>query len=142
MKRRIVLVMLLVALIAAGAILLAGGRRPDAPLASPTLAPLSQAAIYRMQVRVYLEPGAIVAAQEASPAALDRVIALLESLEPPAELADVHQQVLAGYRYIRAGRQVLDTTPRSDGAQRAEGEFLVAWGVSRLLEAARQLATE
>jgi len=141
MKRRIALVTLLVALLAAGAILLAGGDRPN-PAASPTLAPLGLAAIYRMQVQVYLEPAAIVAAQEATPAALDRVIAVLESLEPPAELAGVHQQILAGYRYIRDGRQVLLTTSPSDGVQRAEGEFLVSWGVSRLLEAARQLATE
>ncbi len=142
MKRRVVLVVPLVVLIAAGTIWLAGDSRPGAPTPSPTIAPLSQATIYRMQVRVYLEPGAIVAAQDASPAALDRVIAILEALEPPAELAKVHQQMLTGYRYIRDGRQILVTVPRSDGALRSEGEFLVAWGVSRLLEAARWLAAE
>jgi len=142
MRKRIALVSLLVLLIAAGAFVLVEGHRSNRPAGSTTPAPLSPATIYRLQVRVYLEPSTIVAAQSASPEALDRVIAVLDVLEPPADLAATHEEVVAGYRFIRDGRQIMTTVPRSDGEGRAEGEFLVAWGVSRLLGAAGQLSAE
>jgi len=130
-----------VAWLTAGVFLLADSVGPAGrPASAP--APLSPAAIYRMQVRVYLSPAYIVAAQDLPPEALDQIIATLESREPPAELAAIHQEMLAGYRFIREGQQIKSTTPRSDGVRRAEGEFLVSWGVSRLLEAAGQLPEE
>lgn len=112
------------------------------PAGAPLPAPLSSAAIYRLQVRVYLTPAQIVMAQDLPSASLDPIIGVLERLEPPAELLAIHQDVLAGYRFIREGRQIMETTPPSDGAQRAEGEFLISWGVRGLLEAAQQLARE
>jgi hypothetical protein len=140
MRKRFVSSILAV-LLAVGVFLLADSAGPaDRP--APTSAPLSPAAIYRMQVRVYLSPAYVVAAQDMSPESLDQVIATLEGLEPPSELSVIHQEVLAGYRFIREGRQIKVTTLRSGGEQIAEGEFLVSWGVSRLLEAARQLPEE
>jgi hypothetical protein len=140
MRKRIVVSISSIILLAAGVILLAGG---DKPAASPTTPiSLSPATIYLVQLRVYLDPAYIVAAQDMTPGAVDRIIAMLEALEPPAEFAATHQQVLAGYRFIRDGQQIMATTPKSDGVQRAEGAFLVSWGVSRLLEVARQLPVE
>lgn len=137
MRTRITGIVLSVVLIAAGVVLLAGDAGP-AP-SPPGPIPLGSEAIYRLEVRVYLEPSYIVAAQSMNPETVSRIIAMLETLDPPADLIDTHQQVLDGYRYIRDGRQILFTAPRSDGTRRAEGEFLVSWGVSRLFEAARQL---
>lgn len=140
MRKRILVSISSIVLLAAGVILLAGGDKPAAP--PPTPIPLGPATIYLVQVRVYLDPGYIVAAQDMAPEAVDRIIAVLEALEPPAEFAATHQRVLAGYRFIRDGQQIIATAPKSDGVQRAEGAFQISWGVSRLLEVARQLPVE
>ncbi|MBU0491473.1 MAG: hypothetical protein KKA73_25445 [Chloroflexi bacterium] len=146
MKKRagLILALALVVLAAAvGVFLLAQLPRTDAPARPPTAVPPtppSAAAIYRIQVQTYLSPTYIGVARDLSPATVEEIIAVLDMLQPPPEMAAIHEEVLAGYRFILEGRQILTATTLPDGNRRAEGEFLVSWGVSRLLQAAQQLA--
>ncbi|MCR4407985.1 MAG: hypothetical protein NUW24_13885 [Anaerolineae bacterium] len=88
--------------------------------------------IYLARIAPYTSTQAIIESAQHSAPYLERVLATIEGLEPPPELAEAHALLVEGYRFILDGRRVLDTHPR--GEERAEGAFMMDWGISRLWE--------
>lgn len=87
---------------------------------------------YLARIAPYTSTQAILESVQHSAPYLERVLSDIESLEPPPELAEAHALLVEGYSFILDGRRVFDTHPR--GEERAEGAFMLDWGISRLWE--------
>lgn len=108
-------------------------RQSTAPRSQPVRpASAEEVNIYLTRIAPYNSTQAILESIMHSAPYLQEVVSTLENLEPPPDLAEAHALLLEGYRFILEGRRVLDTHPR--GEQRAEGNFSVDWGFSRLQE--------
>jgi len=101
------------------------------PTASPTP---SVAAPDEMSLTAYLDAvapyasmPAVVRARELSVVDADLILFKLQRMHPPQELEEAHGLLVAAYRYIREGRQILAAQPIRE--LRAEGEFQVDWGI-------------
>lgn len=88
--------------------------------------------VYLARIAPYTSTQAILESVQHSAPYLERVLSEIESLAPPPELAEAHALLAEGYRFLLDGRCLLDTHPR--GEERAEGAFMLDWGISRLWE--------
>lgn len=69
------------------------------------------------------------------PRTLTQTHHLLTQIEPPAAMVEAHANLVEGYAFIFEGqRWILMAISANDGELRAEGEFLVDWGLSRVQE--------
>lgn len=91
-----------------------------------------QVNIYLTRIARYNSTQAILESTMHSAPYLQEVVTAIESLEPPPDLAEAHALLVEGYRFMLDGRRVLDSRPR--GEERAEGNFMMDWGFSRLWE--------
>lgn len=87
---------------------------------------------YLIKMRRYASFAAIVRARGISSGEADIILLELEYITPPPSLKDAHQKVMEGYRFIKEGRQILEKHPR--GEEKAEGYFLIDWGIRYLFE--------
>ena len=89
-------------------------------------------ALYLDKMRRYASLEAIDRVNRMSSGDADVILLELEYIEPPSSLALSHRKVISGYEFIREGKLILEKHPR--GAEKAEGHFLVSWGVHYLFE--------
>jgi hypothetical protein len=115
-------------------LLLGLGIRQSIAPSSPPVRPASaeQVNIYLVRIAPYNSTQAILESTMHSASYLEEVVSIVEGLEPPPDLAEAHALLVEGYRFILDGRRLLDARPR--GEERAEGVFMLDWGVSRLWE--------
>jgi len=128
-KRLLRLVVLVV-----GLLLLGSGVRQSI---APRPAKADEVNVYLARIAPYNSTQAILESPMHSAPYLQEVVSILESLDPPPDLVEVHALLVEGYRFILDGRRVLDTHPR--GEELAEGNFMMDWGFSRLREHQRLL---
>ncbi len=93
--------------------------------------------VYLAQVQPFDSPQAILEAREHSAASLRRIVFILEAIVPPPEMKDAHDELMAGYRFILEGRELLEST--HDNEVVAEGHFLADWGTMHLREHERMV---
>ncbi len=87
---------------------------------------------YLYRVQPFDSPEAILQARDRSAASLQRIVLALEVIAPPPEMQDAHEELLAGYRFILEGRELLEST--HDNETVSEGFFLTDWGTMHLRE--------
>ncbi len=100
------------------------------PLPTPTATPLpGEMDLYEYleAVEPYASIVAVVRARELSVVEADLILFKLERMHPPGDLAGSHETLITAYQYIREGQKVLAQQPIRE--ERAEGEFLVDWGI-------------
>lgn len=106
------------------------------PAPSPTTSePLNlsvEEQAYLLRMRRYASLEAIVKVQSLTSAEADVILLELEYITPPPDLQVAHSKVISGYQFIKEGKQVLEKHPR--GEEKAEGQFLVDWGIRYLFE--------
>ncbi|MGC8873567.1 MAG: hypothetical protein ACP5SI_03845 [Chloroflexia bacterium] len=74
----------------------------------------------------------------ANPRAITQTYHLLLEITPPPEMQEAHENLLEGYRFVFAGQKMI-LQAGTDGVVRAEGQFMVEWGLSRVGEHHRLL---
>ena len=87
---------------------------------------------YLIRMRRYASVEAIVKVHGLTSAEADVILLELEYITPPPDLQVAHSKVISGYQFIKEGKQVLEKHPR--GEEKAEGQFLVDWGIRYLFE--------
>jgi len=87
---------------------------------------------YLTKMRKYASFEAIVKVGSLTSAEADIILLELEYITPPPDLEEAHTKVISGYQFIKEGKQVLEKHPR--GEEKAEGYFLVDWGIRYLFE--------
>lgn len=118
---------------AVGALLLLAGCKAAPADVEDIYASLPDAVkVYLVQVQPFDSPEAILQAREYSAESLRRIVFVLETITPPAEMQQAHEELLAGYRFILEGRELLEST--HDNEVVSEGHFLADWGTMRLRE--------
>lgn len=107
---------------------------PSTPIPTPLSTPTPTPLVGEMGLYAYLEAVepyasvvAVVRARELSVVEADLILFKLERMHPPQDLARSHENLIAAYRYIREGQKILARQPIRE--ERAEGEFLVDWGI-------------
>ncbi len=101
---------------------------PEDPLSS--LKP--EVRLYLIQTEPFTSASALREARYLSVEQLDVVLSQLDSIVPPADLAEAHEKLIAGYDFLRQGMVILSAHPTPDGVLRAEGYFLLDWGMKTL----------
>jgi len=100
--------------------------------AHPTPLPTpSQRDVYLMVSGRYTSWQAIWRVHEMSADEAARILSALKGLQVPTELEHLHALALDGYGHVIGGKLLL---PTRDPLLRAEGYFLVDWGISLLVE--------
>ena len=105
------------------------------PTATPPATP-DHLAIYLMLTEKYTSPTVIVRICDMPTDETTRILHALESISPPAGLEPLHEQAVDAYRYICQGKRLL---PGTRGVLRAEGLFMIDWGIGRLLDYREQV---
>lgn len=105
------------------------------PTAEPFPTP-DERAIYAMMTEKYTSWHAIFSIGDMSVDEAARILSALQAIQPPADLEAMHEQALDAYRNICKGKLLL---PNADNLVRAEANFLVDWGIGRLLDYREQL---
>jgi hypothetical protein len=90
--------------------------------------------LYLIRTEPFVSDSALVEAPYLSVEQLDVVLSQLEVIVPPADLAETHEKLIAGYDFLRQGMVILSAHPTPDGVLRAEGYFLQDWGMKTLRE--------
>jgi hypothetical protein len=65
-----------------------------------------------------------------------RILTALRGIDPPAGVAELHQQAISAYERVSAGKLLL---PGSDSQIRAEAYFEIDWGTKLLMDYREQL---
>ena len=87
--------------------------------------------VYLMISGRYTSWQAIWRVHEMSAGEAARTLSALKDLQVPTDLEHLHEMALDGYRHGIVGKLLL---PTRDPLVRAEGYFLVDWGISLLVE--------
>ena len=95
---------------------------------SPTPDPVD---IYIMMTQRYTSPAFVLTLGDMSAEDVDRIVRALQDIQAPAELQDLHEQAVSGWKWVSDGKLLL---PGADGQLRAEAYFMMEWGMGLLLD--------
>ena len=115
--------------------LLAGCARPVEPTGTPVSTP-GEVTRYVAATERYTSYAAITYVNDMSAVDAFGILRALQAIEPPEQLEPLHEQALSAYRHIYDGKLLL---PGARRELRAEGFFMVEWGIGRLLEYRQEL---
>ncbi len=104
------------------------------PAATPTVTPSptpDAVDIYIMMTRRYTSPAFVLTLGDMSAEDVDRIVRALQDIQAPAELQDLHEQAVSGWKWVSDGKLLL---PGADGQLRAEAYFMMEWGMGLLLD--------
>lgn len=100
---------------------------------TPTPIPTPDAlGIYLMLVADYTSLDTIVQMRDRTPDDVQRMEMAMEAIVPPPDLRELHLQALEAFEYIYKGLSLLPAP--GDNVLVAEANFMVDWGISRLME--------
>ena len=104
------------------------------PAATPTVTPSptpDAVDMYIMMTQRYTSPAFVLTLGDMSAEDVDRIVRALQSIQAPAELQDLHEQAVSGWKWVSDGKLLL---PGADGRLRAEAYFMMEWGMGLLLD--------
>ncbi|MBC7264566.1 MAG: hypothetical protein H5T64_09485 [Chloroflexi bacterium] len=100
---------------------------------TPTPIPTPDAlGIYLILVDDYTSLNTIVQMRDRAPDEIQRMEMAMQAIVPPPDLRQLHLQALEAFNYIYEGLSLLPAP--GDNVLVAEANFMVDWGISRLME--------
>lgn len=100
---------------------------------TPTPIPTPDAlGIYLILVDDYTSLDTIVQMRDRAPDEIQRMEMAMQAIVPPPDLRQLHRQALEAFGYIYEGLSLLPAP--GDNMLVAEANFMVDWGISRLME--------
>jgi hypothetical protein len=120
---------------ALGLLLLTGCARPVEPTATTVPTP-DEVTRYIAATERYTSYAAIGYINDMFAVDANSILRALQAIEPPEQLEALHEQALSAYRHIYEGKLLL---PGAGSELRAEGFFMIEWGIGRLLEYRQEL---
>jgi hypothetical protein len=89
---------------------------------------------YIRQTEEYSAPAIWPVLRYTKPVSLVRISEHLQEISPPPEMEEAHANLVRGYAFVSEGQTLLFQSRGGDGELRAEAEFVLSWGLSRVQE--------